>query len=124
MSSKPSGIYKDNLEMYETLVATNPGVKRKGATIPYTSLNGHMFSFLSKEGTMGLRLPAESRDAFLEKYNTKLCEQYGKVMKEYVDLPDPLLQNTDELKVYFDISFTYVGSLKPKPAKNKSKKQT
>jgi hypothetical protein len=42
--------YAENLALYEKLVATNPQVARKGATMPYTSLNGHMFSLLTKEG--------------------------------------------------------------------------
>jgi hypothetical protein len=47
------------LALYETLVATNPKVERKGAAMPYTSLNGHMFSFLTQTGTLALRLPAD-----------------------------------------------------------------
>jgi len=39
---------RSKLELYERVVATVPGVERKGATIPYTSLNGHMFSYLGK----------------------------------------------------------------------------
>jgi hypothetical protein len=35
--------------------------------MPYTSLNGHMFSFLTETGTMALRLPAGEREAFLKK---------------------------------------------------------
>ena len=58
----------DRLELYERLVATLPGVERKGATMPYTSVNGHMFSYLSKEGKLELRLPAETREAFMKKY--------------------------------------------------------
>ena len=38
------------LELYEKLVATNPRVELKGDTMPYTSLNGHMFSVLTKGG--------------------------------------------------------------------------
>lgn len=106
--------FQTNLALYEQLVATNPEVERKGKTMPYTSLNGHMFSFLSKEGVLGLRLPAEEREQFLEQFDTQLCEQYGRVMKEYVEVPDSLLQNTEELKQYFDLSYQYVGSLKPK----------
>ncbi len=49
-------------------MATNPKVERKGATVPYTSLNGHMFSYLSKEGKLAIRLPAQEREAFLKKY--------------------------------------------------------
>jgi len=109
--------------MYEKLVATNPKVERLGATVPYTSLNGHMFSYLSKEGKLELRLPAGEREAFLKKYKAKLCEAYGKVQPEYVEVPDSLLSSTQELKKYFDISYAYVGSLKPKAAtKNISRK--
>src|SRR6185437_8266359 len=104
----------EKLELYDKLVATIPDVKRKGATVPYTSLNGHMFSYLSKEGTLALRLPAEEREAFLEKYKTKLCQAYGVVQKEYVDVPDTLLARTQELKKFFDISYRYVASLKAK----------
>jgi hypothetical protein len=111
------------LELYEKLVATNPKVKRQGATVPYTSLNGHMFSYLSKEGKLELRLPDGEREAFLKKYKAKLCEAYGKVQPEYVEVPDSLLSSTQELKKYFDISYAYVGSLKPKATtKNFSRK--
>ena len=112
----------DKLELYEKLLATNPRVQRKGATMPYTSLNGHMFSFLTKTGTLALRLPTEERDAFLKKYKTQLCEQYGTVMEEYVEVPDALLKKkTQELKKYFELSYAYVGSLKPKPTTRKKK---
>jgi hypothetical protein len=107
----------DKLELYEKLVATLPGVPRKGATVPYTSVNGHMFSYLSKAGTLALRLPAEARDAFLKKYKTSLCKQYGVVQKEYVEVPVALLKKTSELKTYFAMGFAYVSSLKPKPKK-------
>ncbi len=112
--------YAASLALYEKLVATNPKVERKGATMPYTSLNGHMFSLLTKEGWLALRLPSEAREAFLKKYKTKLCVQYGTVMKEYVQVPDALLKKTAELRRYFDLSYEYVGSLKPKPASKKA----
>ncbi len=112
--------YAASLALYEKLVATNPKVERKGATMPYTSLNGHMFSLLTREGWLALRLPSEARDAFLKKYQTKLCMQYGTVMKEYVQVPDELLKKTQELRKYFDLSYAYVGSLKPKPTTKKA----
>jgi hypothetical protein len=80
-----------------------------------------MFSFLTKEGNLALRLPTEERESFLENFETELCVQYGSVMKEYVVVPDALLTKTKELKKYFDISYAYVGSLKPKPTKKKAK---
>lgn len=115
--------YAASLALYEKLVATNPKVERKGVTMPYTSLNGHMFSLLTKEGWLALRLPTEARDAFLKKYKTKLCVQYGTVMKEYVQVPDALLKKTAELRKYFDLSYGYVGSLKPKPTKKAAAKK-
>jgi TfoX/Sxy family transcriptional regulator of competence genes len=112
------------LELYEKLVASIPGVERKGATVPYTSLNGHMFSYLSKEGKLALRLPAEVREAFLKKYKTRLCEAYGVVQPEYVEVPDSLLAATSELKKYFNSSYEYVSKLKPKPTKRPRTKKT
>jgi len=105
----------DALALYEKLVATNPRVERKGATMPYTSLNGNMFSVLHKDDTLALRLPAGAREAFLKKYKTRLSEQYGSVQPEYVVVPDSLLVKTAELEEYFDLSYAYVTSLKPKP---------
>jgi hypothetical protein len=101
--------------LYEKVVATIPGVQRKGAMLPYTSLNGNMFSQLTKSGSMALRLPEDERDAFLSKYKTTLVVQYGVVQKEYVLVPDSLLARTAELKPYFAISYAYAKSLRPKP---------
>lgn len=120
MSKESNFPPQDKIDLFDQLIATNPDIECKGKTNPYTSHNGHMFSHLSKTGTLGLRLPKEEREAFLEKYNTTLYESYGAIMKEYVTVPDELLQNTEELKGYLDLSYEYVKSLKPKPTKKKS----
>ncbi len=109
----------DKLALYEKLVATNPKVERKGATVPYTSLNGHMFSYLSKEGKLALRLPDREREAFLKKYKATLCSAYGVVQPEYVEVPDSLLGKTGELKKFFDCSYAYVAAMKPKATTKK-----
>ena len=119
MAKKPLHAHPDKVELYEKLVATNPQVELKGATVPYTSLNGNMFSYLSKDGKLALRLPPESRDAFLKRYKAKLCDAYGVVQREYVEVPDALLAKTSELKKYFDASFDYVSSLEAKTTKRK-----
>jgi hypothetical protein len=121
MAKSPATAPSDKLALYEKLVATNPNVERKGATVPYTSLNGHMFSYLSKQGRLALRLPTGDREAFLKKYKAKLCDAYGVVQPEYVEVPDSLLSSTRELKKYFDSSYAYVASLKPKPTTKKKK---
>ena len=109
--------YADSLKLYEKLVATNRSVERKGATMPYTSVNGHMFSVLRKDGVLALRLPERERNLFLVKYGAKLSEQYGIVQKDYVAVPPDLLAKTAELKKYFDVSYAFVLSLKPKATK-------
>ena len=95
---------EEKVELYNKLVASHTGAVRKGATIPYTSLNGHMYSMLTKGDDVAIRLPEEERIKFIDKYKTKLVEQYGIVQKEYVVVPESLLQKTDELKPYFDLS--------------------
>jgi hypothetical protein len=120
MSKELSYPPQDKIDLFDQLIATNPDIERKGKTNPYTSHNGHMFSHLSKTGTLGLRLPKEDRDTFLEKYNTTLYESYGAIMKEYLTVPDELLENTAELKPYLDISYEYIQTLKPKPTKKKN----
>jgi hypothetical protein len=105
----------ERLELYERLVATKPDVERKGATMPYTSRNGHMFSFLDSTGTMALRLSGEDRDRFIDDHATTLAEQHGRVMKEYVVVPDDLLERTEELSDWFRRSDEWVRTLEPKP---------
>jgi hypothetical protein len=109
----------ERLDLYDRLIATRPGVERKGATMPYTSLNGHMFSFLTEAGTLALRLPASERVAFCDRYGTTLHEAHGTIMKEYVTVPDSLLEDTESLARWFAASHEYVESLKPKPTRRK-----
>jgi hypothetical protein len=119
MSESTPAAYAANLALYERVLAAVPGIERKGDTVPYTSRNGHMFTYLSKAGVMALRLPEKDREAFLKKYATRLCTQYGVVQKEYVEVPDTLLRKPKELATYLTISFSYVGELKPKSAAKK-----
>lgn len=109
-------IADETLDLYEQLIATRPGAERKGRTMPYTSSNGHMFSFLTPDGTLALRLPDADRAAFLDKYETTLVEQHGHVMKEYVAVPDSLLARIGELEPYFELSCSYVTAMRPKRA--------
>lgn len=123
MAKAAAAVPADKLALYEKLVATHPAVERKGAAMPYTSRNGHMFSFMTKQGRLALRLPDDHREAFLKTYKAKPCVQHGTVMKEYVEVPDALLKKTAELKKHFDASYEYVGALKPKATKQKVKKK-
>lgn len=105
----------DRLKLYDQLVQGTPGVELKGATMPYTSLNGHMFSFLDATGTMALRLPPDDRQEFMSRYGAEPSVQHGRPMKEYVAVPDHLLDRTDELREWLTMSHAWIGTLKSKP---------
>ena len=122
MSKAKVIIPAEKLALYDDLIASQPDIDRKGKNNPYTSVNGHMFSFLDKTGVMALRLSKEDREAFMKKHNTELMISYNTVMKEYVRIPDDLLANKRAMKKYLKMSFEYVASLKPKPTTRKKKK--
>ncbi|MEM7245850.1 MAG: hypothetical protein AAF533_10935 [Acidobacteriota bacterium] len=120
------GVAPDRLAAYEKLIATHPKIERKGATMPYTSVNGHMFSFLGKDGKVALRLSKEDREEFLTKYRTRLAVSHATVMKEYAAIPVGVLKRTAELAPWLVRSYDYVTSLEPKPTtrKKSSKKKS
>ena len=104
--------------LYDKLIATNPSIERKGDANPYTSLNGNMFTLLH-QSRLAIRLPEDEREKFVKKYETTLFEAYGAVMKEYVAVPDALLEKTKELQKYLGLSYKYAKTLKPKPTTKK-----
>ena len=113
MSAKKtaSAIPAAKLALYDRLLATDQGIERKGATIPYTSTNGKMFTYLSPTGDLRLRLPDEDRDAFMKKYRTKPVVQSDVVMKDWVGVPSALFARTAELKPYLAMSRAYAARL-------------
>jgi hypothetical protein len=113
-SKSKCAIPAETLALYEKLVATNPDVERKGAAVPYTSANGTMFSFLTANGTLALRLPPDQLEPFFKKFNTTHPVAYGKVMTDWAAVPDFLLANTAVLKKYFDLSFQHAVNKKTK----------
>jgi TfoX/Sxy family transcriptional regulator of competence genes len=105
--------------LYERLIATIPGLERKGDANPYTAMNGNMFTLLHQSSRLAIRLPEDKREEFVKKYKTTLFEAYGVVMKEYVAVPDAMLKNTKALKKYLEFSYEYAKTLKAKPSKRK-----
>jgi len=108
------------LAAYKKMIEAVPGVALKGATTPYTSLNGNMFSSISKANGIGLRLSKEDREAFIEKYQTTLFEALpGFFQKEYVAIPPSMLGDTRAMRRWFRKSYDYVRLLKPKKTTRK-----
>ena len=109
----------DALERYAAVVEGS-GEPVKGAKNPYTSRNGHMFSFLDSDGEMALRLSKELTDEFLSKYESGPVIQYGSVMRGYVSVSDDLLSDTEELGLWFVKAYDWIGTLEPKATKKRS----
>lgn len=108
----------ESLEAYAAVVeeSQNDAIV-KGAKNPYTSLNGHMYSFLDADGGMALRLSDELGDEFQAKYDSGPVIQYNSVMRGYVSVPASLLSNTKELAAWFDKSHNWIATLEPKATK-------
>lgn len=85
--------------------------------MPYTSVNGHMFSQLNKAGEIGIRLSKEQGILFMQKHQTTVFKSYGTVMKEYVLVPEKLMEDFELLSSYLNDSYLYAKSLKPKNTK-------
>jgi hypothetical protein len=113
----------EKLELYDKLIHERPHMERKGVGLPYTSVNGHMFTFLSAAGTLALRLPEGRREEFLREYKTSLFLAHGAVLKEYVEVPEVLFKNTAGLLRDLDVSYAYVLGLKPKHLKPKQQRK-
>jgi len=106
------------LAAYRSVVEESlSGTEVKGAKNPYTSRNGHMFSFLDKDGTMALRLSDELTEEFRSAYDSGDVLQYGRTMRGYSSVPAELLADTDTLSAWFDRSWEWIGTLPPKPTR-------
>lgn len=101
------------LERYRAVVDASGNAEVKGARNPYTSRNGHMFSFLDGEGTMALRLSAELEAEFRARYESGPVIQYGRTMRGYSSVPPELLDDTEALREWYDRAWGWIGTLKP-----------
>lgn len=118
MSKAADQVPEDKLELYKQIIANHPEMELKGGQkLPYTSMNGHMYTMLTKDGRIGLRMSKDDQEAFKEKYDAIQFLNYGSKIKDYVEVPEALLDDLDELGPYVAKSHAYVQTLKPKPTK-------
>ncbi len=111
------------IAVFQKMIKAVPGVEMKGATCPYLSLNGNMYSSISKADVIGLRLSKDDREAFIEKYQATLYEAFpGFFQKEYVAVPASMHKDTRALRSWFRKSYDNVSSLKSKPTAKQKKK--
>lgn len=108
-------IPQDKLDLYKQLIASHPELELKGGKkLSYTSLNGNMFTQITKEGKVGLRLGKADYEAFIADHDAQPLRSYGAVMREYVEVPDAMLNDMSALKPYLQLSYDYAKTLKSK----------
>ena len=119
MAKKNPYPHLDVFEKYEALVADFPEVERKGASMPYTALNGNMFSFLDKEGMLSLRFSQDEQEAFIAEHDTSHSIQHGSIMNGYALVPEDVFNKSELLIAQFAKSLAFVKTL---PIKGSNKK--
>ena len=110
---------KTELELYDKAVDLVDGLQRLGKTMPYTASNTHMFSILTKDGRLGIRLSKESREVFNKDKEVKIFKNYGATMREYVEIPAQMLQNSKLVADLLQQAWNYVNDLPPRKDKKK-----
>ena len=110
-------IPREVIESYDRLIATQPGVDRKGAKIPYTSRNGHMYSYVAEPGSLALRLAPPERATNAAAFGRASIE----VRNGNVDGIHIVIHQGMDVRGRITVdgmpSLAYVSSLKPKPTR-------
>jgi len=103
------------IELYQNLVDACADIELLGAKkLRYTSVNGHMYSMMSKDGRFGMRLSKEAQKEFLETYDAIPYKNYGANIRDYVEVPASLLGDLKLLAKWLNKSKAYTLTLKPK----------
>lgn len=109
---------------FDEVMPGPPATKRKMFGFPAGFVNGNMFMGLF-EDRMILRLAPESRDELIQAQGGKpFAPMAGRVMKEYVVLPDAIIRDRRQLSSWVGKALVYGESLMPKAAKGKAAKNS
>lgn len=105
------------LAAFDLMISSVKGVERKGATMPYVSINGNMYGMINKADQIGIRLSDSDREAFMLAGGKPFEGIPGFVNKEYGGITAEMLSNKKLLQTWFRLSHAYAAKLKPKPTK-------
>lgn len=115
MTPTPDRVPEELIERYREAIDTQPDIELKGAKkLPFTSTNGYMYSSLTKDGRMGIRLSKEDQEAFIAEYDAVQFRNYGANIKEHLEVPDTLLDQPEVLGQWLSRSRAYTETLPPK----------
>ena len=106
--------FDEELAFYDMLVTKCDRFDRKGKTSPYTSANGHMFSFLSKNAEIGFRFSKDTQEKYFEEFTTSYLMSHGAKMKGYITVTEEMKKNEGLLLRLINESFDYVMGLPSK----------
>jgi TfoX/Sxy family transcriptional regulator of competence genes len=110
---------EDLVATFDEVMPGPPATKRKMFGFPAGFVNGNMFMGLF-EDSMILRLPPELRDELIQRHGAKhFAPMAGRVMKEYVALPESLIRDRENLCDWVAKALVHGESLEPKAAKAK-----
>jgi TfoX/Sxy family transcriptional regulator of competence genes len=115
---------QDTAKVLETLVQPFACQKKPMFGYDVYWVNGNMFTGIF-QSSIFFRLSPQDRKVFLEKYvDARLFVPVeGRIMKEYVVVPDPVLEDKDAVGEWMSRSFEYTKSLPEKKAKTKKVKK-
>ncbi len=97
------------------MVAAHGEFAVKGDKSRYTAMNGNMFSFVTTEGEIAVRLSTAEQTAFLGKHPDATVVQYGAVMRGYVRVPESIARRPAALAELFASSVAFARTLPAKP---------
>lgn len=110
---------EENLKQFQLAVSLVPEMELKGKNMWYTSMNGNMYTYMGKEGILGIRLGKEDYNAFRAQYDVGDLKSHGAIMREYVPIPQELFDDIETLKSWMIKCQAYAKTLPPKPTKKK-----
>lgn len=115
MPPTPDTVPEWLVELYRAAIDTQPDIELKGGQkLPHTAVNGYMYSSLTKDGRMGIRLSDDDRAVFLAEHDAIPFTNYGATIREHVEVPETLVRDTEELGVLLARSRDYTMTLPPK----------
>lgn len=108
-------------EKFHQVMEEYEGIDRKKMFgCPCCFHNGNMFTGLHEENWI-LRLSEEDREE-IKTLGARPFEPMGRAMKQYILIPQSILQNSQELHEWIKRSLGYVATLPRKLPKNRKQK--
>ena len=101
----------ETLKRYDELVGKCDRFERKGKTVPYTSANGHMFSFINKANEIGVRFSKEVQEKYIQQFDSSLYHSHNAIMKGYVLIPETVLADDRLIIKLLNESYDFAMSL-------------